>query len=57
MASETAEVPPQQEPARKHDHPRVILGSSKPGSCYARSPGATRGGGGEQWGRRHSGPV
>jgi len=27
MASETAEEPPQQKPARRHDHPRVIVGA------------------------------
>jgi len=30
MASETADEPPQQKPARRHDHPRVIAGASNP---------------------------
>jgi len=57
MASETADEPPQQKPARRHDHPLVIVGASSPGSRCARSPGATRGDGGGQRGRRLPGPV
>jgi len=57
MASELAEVPPQQKPARRHDHPRVIVGASNPGSLCARFPGATRVGGWEQGGRGRPGPV
>ena len=30
MASETADEPPKQKPARRHDHPRVIAGASSP---------------------------
>jgi len=30
MASETADKPPQQRQARRHDHPRVIAGASNP---------------------------
>jgi len=40
--------PPQQKPARRHDHPRVIAGASNPGRRCAQSPRATRGGGGGQ---------
>jgi len=45
MASEIADEPPLQKLARRHDHPRVIVGGSNPGSRRARSPRATRGGG------------
>jgi len=41
MASATADVPPQQKTARRHDHPRVIVGASNPGRRCARSPRAT----------------
>jgi len=57
MASETADAPPQQKTARRHDQPRVIVGASNPGSRCARSPRATRGGGGGQSGRRRPGSV
>ena len=43
MASEIADEPPLQKLARRHDHPRVIVGGSNPGSRRARSPRATRG--------------
>jgi len=57
MALETADVPPQQKPARRHDHPRVIAGASNPGSRCTLSPRATQGGGGGHEGRRRLGPV
>jgi len=57
MALATADVPPQQKPARRHDYPRFIAGASNPGSRCTRSPGATRGGGVGQGGRRRLGPV
>jgi len=57
MASENADEPPLQKLARRHDHPRVIVGGSNPGSRRARSPRATRGGGGGQGGRRPVTPV
>jgi len=44
-------------PAHRHDHPRVIVGASNPGSRCARSPRATRGGWGGQGGRRPVTPV
>jgi len=40
-----ADGPPQQKPARRHDHPRVIAGAFNPRSRCARSPRPTRGGG------------
>jgi len=43
MASESSDEPPQQKPARRHDHPRVIVGASNPRSRCARSPRPTRG--------------
>jgi len=57
MASETADEPPQQMPARRHDHPRVIVGASNQASCCARSPRATRGDGGRQRGTCRPGSV
>jgi len=57
MALETADVPPQQKPARRHDHPRVIAGSSNPESRCTWSPRATRGGGGGAGGQAPSGPC
>jgi len=54
MASATADALPPMKPARRHDHPRVIVGASNTGS---RLPRATRGGGGGQRGRRRPGPV
>jgi len=57
MASATADAPPQQKLARRHDHPPFIVGASNPGSRCALSPRATRGGGGRQGGRRRPGPV
>jgi len=57
MLSATADAPPQQKPARRHDRPRVIVGASNPGRRRGRSPHATRGGGGGQWGSRRPGPV
>jgi len=57
MASEIADEPPQQKPARRHDDPRVIAGTSKPESRCARSPGATRGGRQGQGGRRPLAPA
>jgi len=41
-----ADGPPQQKPARRHNHPRVIAGAFNPRSRCARSPRPTRGGGG-----------
>jgi len=41
-----ADGPPQQKPARRHDHPRVIAGAFNPRSRCARSPRPTLGGGG-----------
>jgi len=40
----TADTPPQQKPARRHDHPRVIAGAFNPRSRCARSTRPTRGG-------------
>jgi len=57
MALETADVPPQQKPARRHDYLRVIAGASNPESRCTRSPRAPWGGGGGQEGRRRLGPV
>ena len=57
MASENAYEPPLPKLARRHDHPRVIVGGSNPRSRRARSPRATRGGGGGQGGRRPVTPV
>jgi len=57
MASENADEAPLQKLARRHDHPRVIVGGSNPGSRRALSPRATRGGGGGQGGRRPVTPV
>ena len=54
MELESADVPPQPKPARRHDQPRVIAGASNPGSRCTRSPRATRGGGG---GGRGAGAV
>jgi len=45
MASATADVTPQQKPARRLDHPLVIVGASNLGSRWALFPRATRGGG------------
>jgi len=56
MALETADVPPQQKPARRHDHPRVIAGASNPKSRCTRSARATRGGRGAG-GQAPSGPC
>ena len=56
MASATADAPPQQKLARRHDHPRFIVGASNPGSLCARSPRATRVGGGGEGGQAPSGP-
>jgi len=57
MASEIADEPPLQKLARRHHHPRVIVGGSNRGSRRARSPRATRGGGGGKGGRRPVTPV
>jgi len=57
MASGTPDELPQQKPARRQDHPRVIVGASDPGSHCARSPRATWGGAGGQGGRCRPGPV
>ena len=43
--------------ARRRDHPRVIVGALNLGSRCARSPHATRGGGGGLGGRRRPGHV
>jgi len=36
MASEAADEPPLPKPARRHDHPRVSVAASNPGSHCAR---------------------
>ena len=48
---------PQQKPALRHDHPRVIAGAFNPSSRCARLPRPTRGGGGWCGGRHRPGPV
>ena len=57
MTSDLADEPPQQKSERRHDHPQVIVGALSPGIRCARSPRATRGGGGVLGGRRRPGPV
>jgi len=57
MVLKTADVPPQEKPARMHDHPRVIAGAPNPGSRCTRSPRATRGGAGGAGGQAPSGPC
>jgi len=57
MASGIADEPPLQKLARRHNHPRGIVGGSNPGSRRARSPRATRVGRGGQGGRRPVTPV
>jgi len=57
MGSEIADEPPLQKLARRHDHPRVVVGWSNPGSRRSRAPHATRGGRGGQGGRRPVTPV
>jgi len=47
MESATANAPPQQKPARWHDHPQVIVGALNPRSRCARAVAARNSG---RWG-------
>jgi len=57
MASETAEEPPQQKPARRDDHPRVIAKRVEPSKVAARGRRGQQRAVGGAGGQAQSGPC